>query len=201
MTGMALGAIAMIVFTRLTPGGSYATHILPGLLDHRRGDGVHLRARDRNRDPRRRSPRDRRRLGDGQYLPADRWLGRAGAAEHGVSERRRQLRPSHLGLPGLASAAAVHGYTTAFWWAAGIFATGFVLALVILPPKAEACARARSGRRSRAESPMPTTSRLRPPPPPPTVRDEHPASARAGSSSERGGSPDLRDSPATDPSP
>ncbi len=32
MTGMALGAIAMIVFTRLTPGGAYATHVLPGLL-------------------------------------------------------------------------------------------------------------------------------------------------------------------------
>ena len=45
---------------------------------------------------------------------------------------------THLGLPGLAGAAAVHGYTTGFWWAAGIFATGLVLALVILPWKAEA---------------------------------------------------------------
>ena len=32
MTGMALGVIAMIVFTRLSPGGTYATHVLPGLL-------------------------------------------------------------------------------------------------------------------------------------------------------------------------
>jgi hypothetical protein len=29
---MALGVIAMIIFTRLTPGGAYATHVLPGLL-------------------------------------------------------------------------------------------------------------------------------------------------------------------------
>ena len=32
MTGMTLGVIAMIIFTRLTPGGTYATHVLPGLL-------------------------------------------------------------------------------------------------------------------------------------------------------------------------
>jgi hypothetical protein len=39
----------------------------------------------------------------------------------------------HLHTPGLANAAAVHGYTTAFWWAVGIFALGFLLAIVILP--------------------------------------------------------------------
>jgi EmrB/QacA subfamily drug resistance transporter len=31
-TGMILGIIAMVIFTRLTPGGSYATHVLPGLI-------------------------------------------------------------------------------------------------------------------------------------------------------------------------
>jgi hypothetical protein len=39
----------------------------------------------------------------------------------------------HVG--GLASAAVVHGYTTAFWWAAGIFTVGLLLALLILPAK------------------------------------------------------------------
>jgi CBS domain containing-hemolysin-like protein len=39
----------------------------------------------------------------------------------------------HLHTTGLANAAAVHGYTTAFWWAVGIFALGFLLAIVILP--------------------------------------------------------------------
>ena len=33
----------------------------------------------------------------------------------------------------MADAAAVHGYTTAFWWSVGIFVLGFVLAMVILP--------------------------------------------------------------------
>src|SRR6202034_4184075 len=43
---------------------------------------------------------------------------------------------SHLHTPGLADAAAVHGYTTAFWWSVGIFALGFVLAMIILPGRA-----------------------------------------------------------------
>jgi hypothetical protein len=41
----------------------------------------------------------------------------------------------HSHLPGLAAAAAVHGYGTAFAWAAGIFALGLFLAFVILPWK------------------------------------------------------------------
>ena len=38
---------------------------------------------------------------------------------------------SHIHLQ--AGAALIHGYTTAFWWAAGIFALGLIVALVILP--------------------------------------------------------------------
>jgi hypothetical protein len=40
---------------------------------------------------------------------------------------------SHPPAPGLADAAAVHGYTVAFWWAVGIFILGFLSAVVILP--------------------------------------------------------------------
>jgi hypothetical protein len=43
---------------------------------------------------------------------------------------------THVHTPGLADAAAVHGYTTAFWWSVGIFALGFLLAAVILPGRA-----------------------------------------------------------------
>jgi len=43
----------------------------------------------------------------------------------------------HLHTPDLVNAAAVHGYTTAFWWSVGIFALGFLLALVILPGPAK----------------------------------------------------------------
>jgi hypothetical protein len=43
----------------------------------------------------------------------------------------------HLHTTGLANAAAVHGYTTAFWWGVGIFVLGFLLAIVILPGPAK----------------------------------------------------------------
>ncbi|HEY2654550.1 MAG TPA: hypothetical protein VGI55_02100, partial [Solirubrobacteraceae bacterium] len=35
--------------------------------------------------------------------------------------------------PDLFNAAAVHGYTTAFWWSVGIFVLGLILAMVIFP--------------------------------------------------------------------
>jgi hypothetical protein len=61
----------------------------PRAAHHRGRDGVHLRARDRYRDPRRPSPRDRRGLGDGQHLAADRRRRWPRAVEHGLGERRR----------------------------------------------------------------------------------------------------------------
>ncbi|MGO9973543.1 MAG: transposase, partial [Solirubrobacteraceae bacterium] len=42
---------------------------------------------------------------------------------------------THQGARQLAAAATVHGYTTAFWWAAGIFAVGFFLTLIIVPTR------------------------------------------------------------------
>jgi hypothetical protein len=43
---------------------------------------------------------------------------------------------AHPHTPGLANAAAVHGYTVAFWWSVGIFVVGFLLALMIFPGRA-----------------------------------------------------------------
>ena len=47
---------------------------------------------------------------------------------------------SHIHAPGVNDAAAIHGYTVAFTWAAGIFALGLILALLILPAKAKSSA-------------------------------------------------------------
>ena len=44
----------------------------------------------------------------------------------------------HPRVPGVALAAQVHGDTTAFWWAAGIFGLGFLLTLLIMPSQREA---------------------------------------------------------------
>ena len=45
VAGMTLGIIAMLLFTRLTPHGAYASQVLPGADPHRPGNGLHLRAR------------------------------------------------------------------------------------------------------------------------------------------------------------
>jgi hypothetical protein len=45
---------------------------------------------------------------------------------------------AHTHLRGLAPAAQVHGDTTAFWWAAGIFGLGLLLTLLIVPSGCEA---------------------------------------------------------------
>ena len=48
---------------------------------------------------------------------------------------------AHANSAGLASAASIHGYTTAFAWAAALFGVGLLVALLILP--ADGAGRAR----------------------------------------------------------
>ena len=137
LIGMTLGAIGMFLFTRLTPTSSYATDVLPGLIIL----GVAMGC---------------------IFAPAfsTATLGvegsEAGIASAMVNTSQQvggsvgtsllstifasavaSYAASHLHSPGLADAAAVHGYTTAFWWSVGIFALGFLLAAVILPGRTE----------------------------------------------------------------
>jgi hypothetical protein len=42
---------------------------------------------------------------------------------------------SHARGPGLAASAAIHGYTTAFYVAAGMFAVGLLVAALVLPAR------------------------------------------------------------------
>jgi EmrB/QacA subfamily drug resistance transporter len=132
-TGMTLGLIAMIIFTRLEAGSSYATHVLPGLLVIGVGMGC-------------------------IFAPAfgTATLGvqgsEAGVASAMVNTSQQVggsigtallstifagavsgYATSHPRGPDLQSAATVHGYTTAFWWAAAIFAIGLLIALLVLP--------------------------------------------------------------------
>jgi len=133
LAGTTLAAIGMFLFTRLTPTSSYASNVLPGLLVLGVGMGC-------------------------IFAPAisTATLGvegsEAGVASAMVNTSQQvggsvgtsllstifasavaSYAASHLHTAGLANAAAVHGYTTAFWWAVGIFGLAFLLALVILP--------------------------------------------------------------------
>jgi EmrB/QacA subfamily drug resistance transporter len=133
--GMALGLISMLLLTRLSPGDGYTGHVLPPLLIVGVGMGS-------------------------IFAPAfgTSTLGvdgsEAGVASAMVNTSQQvggsvgtallstifasataAYATSHIRSPGLNGAAAIHGYTVAFTWAAGIFALGLMLALVILPPK------------------------------------------------------------------
>jgi EmrB/QacA subfamily drug resistance transporter len=138
MTGMTLGVIAMIIFTRLTPGGAYATHVLPGLLVIGIGMGcifapaigtATLGVEVRETGVASAMVNTSQQVGGAVGLALLSTLSASAATDYARAHPR---------LPGVAGVAAVHGYTTGFAVAAGIFATGLVLALLILPSKAGA---------------------------------------------------------------
>jgi EmrB/QacA subfamily drug resistance transporter len=138
MTGMLLGVIAMLIFTRLSPVGAYATHVLPGLLVVGVGMGcifapaigtATLGVEIRETGVASAMVNTSQQVGGAVGLALLSTLSASAAASYART---------HIGAPGLAGAAAVHGFTTGFWWAAGIFAVGLLMALVVLPSKAGA---------------------------------------------------------------
>ena len=138
LLGMALGVVGMLLFTQLTPTSSYGTGVLPGLLVIGVGMGCIF------------APA----FSAGTLGVAPNEAGIASAMVNTSQQVGGSIGTSllstiyatavasylttHAHVPGLAPAAQVHGDTTAFWWAAGIFGLGFLLALVILPGRCEA---------------------------------------------------------------
>ncbi len=128
--GMTFGIAAMVLFTRLTSGGSYATEVLPGLLVIGFGMGCIF------------APAfgtatlgvDRQEAGIASAMvnTSQQVGGSVGTALLSTlfASSAASYAASHRVLPAVAM---VHGYTTAFWWAAGIFAVGLLVAVLVLP--------------------------------------------------------------------
>lgn len=128
--GMTFGIVAMVLFTRLTSGGSYATEVLPGLLVIGFGMGCIF------------APAfgtatlgvDRQEAGIASAMvnTSQQVGGSVGTALLSTlfASSAAGYASSHRVLPAVAM---VHGYTTAFWWAAGIFAVGLLVAVLVLP--------------------------------------------------------------------
>jgi EmrB/QacA subfamily drug resistance transporter len=134
MAGMTLGVIAMIIFSRLSVDGSYATHVLPGLLVIGVGMGcifapaigtATLGVEIRETGVASAMVNTSQQVGGAVGLALLSTLSASAATAYARA---------HPG-PGGLSAAAVHGYTTGFWWGAAIFAVGLLVALFILPAK------------------------------------------------------------------
>ena len=133
-TGMILGVIAMIIFTRLTPGGSYATHVLPGLIPAGAGAACVFSASFAT--------------GTLGVQRADAGVAAAvvnTAQQIGGSIGTAMLSTIYAGAlagylaahPGASrfAAASIHAYTVGFTAGAVIFAAGLLLALVLLPSR------------------------------------------------------------------
>jgi EmrB/QacA subfamily drug resistance transporter len=141
-TGMTLGLAAMIVFTQLTPHGAYATHVLPGLLLVGTGMGcvfapafstatLGVNSSDAG-------------IASAMVNTSQQVGGSVGTALLSTifASAAASFASTHAKTAGLAGAASIHGYTTAFEWAAALFGIGLLVALVILPSDGAARARA-----------------------------------------------------------
>jgi hypothetical protein len=131
--GMALGIVALLLFTGLPPHGEYAKHVLPGLLIIGVGMGCIF------------APafgtatlgvaRNEAGVASAMVNTSQQVGGSVGTALLSTifATAASSWAASHAHVPGFREAATVHGYTVAFYWAAGLFGIGLIVALVVLP--------------------------------------------------------------------
>jgi EmrB/QacA subfamily drug resistance transporter len=135
MTGMSLGVAAMIVLSRLSTHSSYAGGILPALLLVGLGMGMifapafstatlGVRSEDAG-------------IASAMVNTAQQVGGSVGTALLSTifASAAAAYASAHVHSTSLAGAAAIHGYSTAFEWAAVLFGVGLLVALLILPSK------------------------------------------------------------------
>ncbi len=141
MGGMSLGIIAMLIFTQLTPNGAYISHVLPGLLLTGIGMGCIFAPAFstatlgvKNSDAG---------IASAMVNTSQQVGGSVGTALLSTifASAAASFASTHAKTAGLASAASIHGYTTAFEWAAALFAAGLLVAIFILPRDGAARAR------------------------------------------------------------
>ena len=131
--GMILGLLAMLGLTRLTPTSSYAADVLPSLLVLGLGMGTIF------------APafgtatlgvqRNEAGVASAMVNTSQQVGGSVGTALLSTifATSAAAFARSHPTEHGLAAAASIHGYTTAFWWAAGIFGVGLLVAVLVFP--------------------------------------------------------------------
>ena len=135
VTGMALGVVGMFLFTQLTPTSTYGADVLPGMLVVGLGLGcifapaigtATLGVEPNETGVASAVVNASQQIGESVGLALLSTISASAAVSYAKT---------HTPAPGLAAGAGVHGYTTAFWWAAGIFAVGLLASLVVLPAK------------------------------------------------------------------
>jgi EmrB/QacA subfamily drug resistance transporter len=138
LVGMALGVIAMVLLAQLTPTSSYGSAVLPSLLIVGVGMGC-IFAPTFSAATLGVAPNEAG-IASAMVNTSQQIGGSVGTSLLSTiyATAVASYLTSNPHVRGLASAAQVHGDTTAFWWAAGVFGVGFLLALLILPSRCEA---------------------------------------------------------------
>jgi predicted MFS family arabinose efflux permease len=141
LTGMTLGVIAMILFTRLTPHGAYASEVLPGLLITGLAMGCIFAPAFSTATLGVKSTEAG--IASAMVNTSQQVGGSVGTALLSTifASAAASYATAHARTAALTSAASIHGYTTAFVWAAAIFGVGLLVALLILPSDGAAKAR------------------------------------------------------------
>jgi EmrB/QacA subfamily drug resistance transporter len=151
--GLLLGAGAMAWLAQLTPTAGYGTHVLPALLVL--GVGMGATGAPAMFTATYEIPRADTGVASAMVSTMQQVGGAVGASALSTIFASAVSSYVHTHTPGprLTSTAAVHGYTTAFWVSAAIFAAGAILIGALVPSI-----------KTRATTPKPTPARLSPPP-------------------------------------
>jgi EmrB/QacA subfamily drug resistance transporter len=133
--GMVLGLVSMLLLTRLTPSSSYAADVLPSLLVL--GLGMGLIFAPAFGTATLGVPGNEAGVASAMVNTSQQVGGSVGTSLLSTlfASSAAAYATSHIGTPDLAAAAQVHGYTTAFWWSAGIFAVGLLVAVIVFPAR------------------------------------------------------------------
>jgi EmrB/QacA subfamily drug resistance transporter len=139
--GMGLGVVAMLLLSRLTAGGGYVTHVLPGLMLSGLAMGLIFAPAFSTATLGVQSSEAG--IASAMVNTSQQVGGSVGTALLSTifASAAASYASVHLHVAHVASVASIHGYTTAFEWAAALFGIGLVVALLILPTDGAARAR------------------------------------------------------------
>jgi len=132
--GMAFGAVAMYLLTHIGVQSHYVADLLPGLL--LLGAGLGLVFASGMSTATLGVAQDDAGVASAAVNTMQQVGGSVGTALLNTLAATAAATYLHGKVPGasLAAQAAIHSYTTAFWWSAGIFAVGALLCAIILRP-------------------------------------------------------------------
>ena len=135
VSGMVLGLVSMLLLTRLSPSSSYAGNLLPSLMIL--GLGMGLIFAPAFGTATLGVPGNEAGVASAMVNTSQQVGGSVGTSLLSTlfASSAAAFARSHVGTPNLSAASMVHGYTTAFWWASGIFAIGLIVAVTVFPAR------------------------------------------------------------------